>query len=603
MIHLLLKSFCQTYSILVPNCNLSIFFNVSVQLYYHRCDRDDDYLFLSCFTYSFETFFGIDILLFLSGLSGESTELEKEALHAGKANLDSDNEKKVGRSTFFDSLEWSGNVSSGPRPQNGPKRPMNKENLTNFAAMHEHARPVIANLSGSESEGSEQDLRELKDAKENVATPENTAPLIDIGLSFDDVQITEQETKPANNSKSNELFSNYFDDDFANLRSNGNDSNVPRTEQQNKGGQNIFNDDFSALKIETNLDTKREVKVSSSTSNAQNSTSSDNNNFGLLLNLENAETSNGENSFGDKNMSKSPSTPNFPSSAVRNPLIDISEPSLEGKTTRSPSLKKNRSTTDLSDKHGEDDFFQALSDRHTPTSEVSSAHNSFSIASENVVDPFSVKDDPHTFFDAFSPTSSSSSTTMKHSSSDGDLLGDWGHSHAEPTLKPTSAASSTSGGIHRSASSASEIGSTQTQKKNDPFDFVNLSSGNYTKPGLNAAQRPSSTANMAQNPSSSSGGFYFASTQQQRSGSPFGSSGSFTDSRNHNTSQFGASQQPKASMPKKTAATTTQSAPNYYVGKAFSGNSVFGNSQRGGLGGGWGTQSLFFTCCYLEIYI
>ena len=519
---------------------------------------------------------------------------DKEALNASREGLDSEHEKKVGRSTFFDSLDWNEDgvsCANGNAATVNPSQPANKHTFcSDFAALHQHARPAIARLSGSESEGSQEDSNEWRN--EQVSPPANAAPLIDIGLSFDDDATQSNKVNSATSSK--DLFSNYFDEDFANFRSTTNQPD-PSAESQNTGSQNIFNDDFSALKIETNLDTrpspsetrpnlnvKSDIDTKSNLDTRANDIvnnpaqrvhkSGDQNNFGLLLNLGTTEATN-----TDKNVLKSPSTPNFPSAvAAENVLIDTSDPFMGGKTTRSPSLKKNLSTNDISEKHSEDDFFNALSDRHTSPGDVS-AHNSFSITDENVIDPFSVKDDSNSFLSTFS---SSSSSPMRHSSSDGDLLGDWGQSHAaEPTLKPTSA---TSGGLHKSASSASDIGRPQNQpKSNDPFDFVNLSGGGF------AAKPP-------QNPApSSSGNFTFGAAQPQNSSSSFGSSSTFSQAPPQMTSQT------KQNVPKNMG--PTQPAPNYYVGKAFAGKSVFGSSQRGGLGGSWGKQCLSFNQSELEI--
>ena len=515
------------------------------------------------------------------GLTEEITKVEKEAMNASKANFDTENEKKVGRSTFFETLDWNSDQSSASTPQNGEgnaakqKRPANHDKVfSNFAAMHEHARPQIGSLSGSESGGSQQDLHVCEGPKENVPSRVTTTPLIDIGLGFDSEQ--SGDSKPVNSTPAKDLLSNYFDDDFANIRSND------AAAYENKGAQNIFNSDFSALKIETNLDARQGDIGSPSDKNSLPK----NNNSGLLLNLESTETPSERTLSSDRSMLKSPSTPNFPSSPSPNILIDTSETSAETRPARSSSLKKNRSANDLTDKYSEDDFFQALNDGPSSPSNISSAHDSFSIASSSVIDPFSVHDDSAQFLESFSAIPLSVASSMKHSSSDGDLLGDWGHSHSGPTLKPTSAAPSSSTGFHRSSSSASDIGRNQGQPKtNDPFDFVNLSAGNFTSGPNVSKTSPTGPLNAQNFSTGNSSGFQFGPAQQQRSSSPFSSGSSFSESRKPANANVGASQQPKSSMPKNA---TSQSAPNYYVGKAFTGQSVFGNTQKGGLGGGWG---------------
>lgn len=517
------------------------------------------------------------------GLTEEISKVEKEAMNASKTNFDTENEKKVGRSTFFETLEWNSDLSSAARPQNGEangakqKKPANQDKVfSNFAAMHEHARPQIGNLSGSESGGSQQDLRVCEDPIENVPSRVTTTPLIDIGVSFDGEQ--SGDSKLENSIPAKDLLSNSFDDEFANIRSNN------AADYENKGAQNIFNSDFSDLKIETNLDTRQGDIGSPS----DKSSLSKNSSSGLLLNLESTETPSERTLSSDRSMLKSPSTPNFPSSPSPNILIDTSETSAEARPARSSSLKKNRSTNDLTEKYSEDDFFQALGDDLSSPSNINSAHDSFSIASNSVIDPFSVQDDSAQFLDSFSAIPTSIASSMKHSSSDGDLLGDWGHSHTGPTLKPTSATSGSSTGFQRSSSSASDIGRNQNEPKtNDPFDFVSLSTGNFTS-GPNVSKKsptaPFNTQNFSTNNSS---GFQFGSAQQQRSSSPFTSSSSFSESWKPANANAGVSQQPKSSVPKNAS---SQSAPNYYVGKAFSGQSVFGNTQKGGLGGGWGQR-------------
>ena len=526
----------------------------------------------------------IPIFFYCSGLAEDATNVEKETMHASKASLDSENEKRVGRSTFFDTLNWNEDGSSGPRPQNGDiaavkqTKPTNQDRFhSNFASMHEHARPTIGHHSGSEPRESQQSM----DVKGNAPSVPSTAPLIDIGLSFDGEQ--SDSSMPENAKAPKDVFSNYFDDDFANIRSSEQVSNTP-SGTENTGVQNIFNSDFSALKIETNLDERQEDVASNSSENANIVGSS---RPGVLLNLESTETSTERTSHWDKNMLKSPSTPNFSSSSVSpDILIDTSEAVIENKPARSASLKKNRSANDLSQKYSEDDFFQALGSELSSPGNTSNAHNSFSIASDSVIDPFSVQDEPHHIFDAFAAASPSLSTPMRHSSSEGDLLGDWGHSHTGPTLKPTSAASSTSTNFHRSSSSASDIGGKQNQPTtSDPFDFVNLSTGKFTTPGSAASRIPTSSTNTNSSANNNVGGFSYGPAQQQRSSSPFASSNSFSDSRKPTTAGAGASQQAKSNAP---WTSTSQSAPNYYVGKAFSSNSVFGNTQKGGLGGGWG---------------
>lgn len=509
-------------------------------------------------------------------------------MHASKGGLD-DNEKRVGRSMFFDSLDWNETGAAAQGHPNGdatpikPNKPTNKDNFfSDFATMHEHARPTVRTFSEPESGVSERNTQDTTGMKETVTEPARTAPLIDIGVSFDEEKSAP--LKQENTKTSEDLFSNYFDDDFTSLRSGEGNAGISH-EDQTPIKESIFNDDFSALKIETNLDAKQNINsgsnldimsgldakpghvVNESSKKAQHDSSS----FGVLLNIHSTDVPS-----VDRTVLKSPSTPNFPSSGPEVTLIDTSDPFADYKTPQTPNKKKNKSADDISEKHSEDDFFHAMNDRHVSPSDVGT-NNSFSIAGEDVIDPFSVKDDHRSFLDAFSTSSSTSSTPMRHSSSEGDLLGDWGHSHAEPTLIPTSTASSSSSSFHRSASSASDIGKQINQpKSNDPFDFVNFSTGNFAKG--NAPNQ------------SSSAGVSFGPGQQQRSTSPYGSSNSFNEPKRPTPSQPGAQQQWPQSMPKKPG--QTQSAPNYYVGKAFAGNSVFGNSKRGGLGGSWGKDTI-----------
>ena len=504
-------------------------------------------------------------------MSEESFQVDKEDINACKPDVDHD--KKVGRSTFFDNLQWSDGNSAGPGQQNGASVVTNKQEPDNsfsgFANLLEGT--AAAELSGSESD----DSSTYSERNTEMTTVQSSAPLIDIGFSFDSV--TAPESDPMPTSKKTVQSNDLFDDDFANLRSDTN------TSKQQETTQSLFNNEFSALRVETNLDrTNAPAKKSSQTSR------NNNNNFGVLLNFETSDTS-----VGGEHVLKSPSTPNLPSTStsVESPLIDTSDSTSNANATRSPGLKKNKSTSDLFGGHGDDDLFQELTDRHAPgNNDAHQPENLFSIRSNNFVDPFPSSprnEKPSSSnFDAFSSTSSRS---MRHSSSEGDLLGDWGSSDFTSSLKPTAPAVNTNTGMHRSASSSANLGNAAARKPADPFaDFGNLTAGTFQKQGspspMTAAGAPASG---------------IRTSKPQGTSSPFGSSGSFGQQKAQ-TQQKAATQQ----IPPPKRPTPTASAPNYNVSSAFSGASVFGTNQpaRGGLGGAWGKELfLLFSFTYPQL--
>ena len=500
-------------------------------------------------------------------MSEESFQVDKEDITASKPDVDHD--KKVGRSTFFDNLQWSDGNSAGPGQQNGASLVTNKQEPDNsfsgFAKLREGT--AAAELSGSESD----DLSTYSERNTELTTVQSSAPLIDIGFSFDSAPAPESDPMPT--SKKTVQSNDFFDDDFANLRSD------TKTSKQQETTQSLFNNEFSALRVETNLDrTNAPAKTSSQTSR------NDNNNFGVLLNFETSDTS-----VGGEHVLKSPSTPNLPSTStsIESPLIDTSDSTSNVNATRSPGLKKNKSTSDLLGGHGDDDLFQELTDRHLPGNSDTQPENLFSIRSNNFVDPFpsSPRNEKlsSSNFDAFSSASSSS---MRHSSSEGDLLGDWGSADFTSSLKPTTPAVNTNTGMHRSASSSANLGNTAANKSTDPFaDFGNLTAGTF--------QNQRSSSPMTATKDLASG---IRTSKPQGTSSPFGSSGSFGQQK-VSTQQKTATQQ----VPPPKRPTPTPSAPNYNVSSAFSGASVFGANQpaRGGFGGAWGKERFLlfsFTC-------
>ena len=430
----------------------------------------------------------------------------------------------------------------------------------------------ITSASNSGSSSLESDDRETpgRDAEffapnsngNEKATTVNAVPLIDIGFDSEPIDNSYQkEAKLEQNAKPTDLFSDSFADDFANLRATSDEGD--RTNSETK--QSIFNDDFSALNVETNLDSiySNSNQVLSS-KDLQSQHPVKERSAPLLVNVESS-------SVADRNVPRSPSTPNLPSSGWAGSLIDTSEPANDSPT--SPGVKKNKSASSILETHSDDDFFHAFHDRgNAAASATHEPEDLFSMRSSTVIDPFqaTTKEEPFAAFDHL-PTFSGTSP-MKHSSSDGNLLGDWGHSHTEPTLKPSSLTMNLNGNLHRSASSSANIGKATT-KNDDPFaDFVSLSGGNFKNDNSKKS---------------------FGSNQQQGSGSNFGSSCSFSDIRKPSAQPFEAPQQttaPKRPIP-------TQSAPNYFVGSSIPGKSVFGNQQggKGGLGGGWGKLTKNFS--------
>eukprot|EP00795_Rhopilema_esculentum_P004222 gene4222-20410_t len=449
------------------------------------------------------------------GLSEELSEVEKEELHLGKANTDSDTEKKFGRSTFFDNLEWGGSDPSGQGPQNGRMSNTTPASNSGSSSLESDDRETL---------GRDAEFLAPKSNGNETATAVNSVPLIDIGFDSEPIDNSYQkEAKLEQNAKTTDLFSDSFADDFANLRATSDKSD--RTNSETK--QSIFNDDFSALNVETNLDSiySNSTQVPSS-KDLQSQHLVKEHSAPLLVNVESG-------SAADRNVPRSPSTPNLPSSGWAGTLIDTSEPTNDSPT--SPGVKKNKSVSSLLETHSDDDFFHAFHDRGNAAAPATKEpEDLFSMRSSTVIDPFqaTTKEEPFAAFDHLSTFPGTS--PIKHSSSDGNFA---------------------------------NIGKATT-KSDDPFaDFVSLSGGNFKNDNSKKS---------------------FGSNQQQGSGSNFGLSGSFSDVRKPSAQPFEAAQQTTA--PKRP--TPTQSAPNYFVGSSVPGKSVFGNQQggKGGLGGGWGQR-------------
>ena len=486
----------------------------------------------------------------ISGLSDENVQPFRKNSEADTPKspvntpTDQQEQKHVGRSTFFDSLNWVGtddknHVKKEPKEALSGPQSEDEDVLLDFANLR-----VTTDERKECSLSSQGQLFTERDTDRTVSNQNDlfafrdqetsrTTQLIDIGFETDDPTPTNKHTETPKNKE----LENFFESDF-----NSNEANKKCDKSENSKQNLEILVDFSSADVHE-----------------------------------------------DASIPRSPSSPAISStkgvSFDESSHTDVDDPFLRLTKQRSPSLKKNKSTSDLFDTHSEDDFFKELgsSSRSSGTSkphkqEHLAADDLFSIRSNSVIDPFSA--DPimdHQIntnrFQAFSPTAV---PDHQKSSSEGDLLGDWGNTDIlSGILKPQQ-----QNNLSRTSSTGSDMGSTQSKspRPNDPFADL----GNLNLPTLNSNARASSpgfggTTNVGGwNTSPGTNPLFPRQSQAQFGG--------FQQQRPQPRQQQ-HQQQPNYGMP----------APNYRVGVTMTGPSVFGSQGVPGARTSWGKVRNFFS--------
>eukprot|EP00794_Sanderia_malayensis_P008283 gene8283-9167_t len=324
----------------------------------------------------------------------------------------------------------------------------------------------------------------------------------------------------------------------------GNDKERPNENGNKRSDPEKVVDDFSSLRINSrNVDQdKPETKSHVSTKETSD--------IGILLDFGHEETGDLHSHSQQSPIRKNVSAQEFHAFADESSSHDTTT-----KTKRSLSLKKNKSTSDLFEGHNEDEFFQQLGERNSPrhqTTEFNDHNQSehlFSIRSHDFVDPFSPS-----YHDRASklevPTSQLSSSHMKHSSSDGDLLAEWAHVNTpSTTLNPKPHEFQSNQPIQQSSHQANFA----SVASNDPFaDLANFSAQSGFGKETSSTSAKTTTSQ-------------FTSTHTTRNQSNLAG-------RQQNQSQ------------------SSNYAPNYFINTSRPGNGVFTSQSKGGLGGNWGQR-------------